>query len=240
MTIPSDTQSKELQNKEPQNKNKEPQNKESPYTAFIQPIGIARPPIVFLYSGLFFLFGALALFLLLGWSLYYISARGPAIEVTTEGSEALTAKDIYNFYGRILSFFMAPLFIAVSAVVCTIIGTRLLRVVGAVSQQVIPPQDFALLAPAVRDGNEKAISEYIRLSSLSGITGTFTKVGLTGLPLATIILTITLSILGVFNAKFFDLAQLTLGAFIGSYVQKSSELNMPQSAGTKDKSPSAT
>ena len=56
------------------------------------------------------------------------------------------------------------------------------------------------------------------------MTGTFTKVGLTGLPLATIILTIMLAILGIFNPQFFDLAQLTLGAFLGSYVQKRSEM----------------
>lgn len=190
-----------------------------------------RPSVVFLYSGLLFLFGALGLFILLGYNLFRISEMGPIIEVpgssVIEGvaPTTMTDRDIYNFYGRIFSFIMAPLFMGISAVICTIVGIRLLRAAGAVSQQVIPPQDFALLAPAIRDGNEKAISEYIRLSSLSGITGTFTKVGLTGLPLATIILTITLSFLGVFNAKFFDLAQLTLGAFIGSYVQKRSELS---------------
>jgi hypothetical protein len=169
--------------------------------------------------------------MLLGYSLFRISEMSPIIEVpggrSIDGgaaSTAMTIRDTYNFYGRILSFLMAPLFMGISATICTIVGIRLLRAAGAVSQQVIPSQDFALLAPAIRDGNEKAISEYIRLCSLSGITGTFTKVGLTGLPLATIILTITLSILGVFNAKFFDLAQLTLGAFIGSYVQKRSEI----------------
>jgi hypothetical protein len=213
------------------------QNKLPPGAVSIQPIGLItpQPSILFLYSGLLFLFGALGLFLLLGYNLYRISEQGEPIYVPGEGAGALTDRDIYNFYGKILSLFMAPLFIAISAVICTIVGTRLLRVVGAVSQQVIPPQDFAFLAPAVRDGNEKAISEYIRLSSLSGITGTFTKVGLTGLPLATIILTITLSIFGVFNAKFFDLAQLTLGAFIGSYVQKRSESDTSRSTGTKDK-----
>ena len=190
-----------------------------------------RPPAIFIYSGLLFLFGALVLFLLLGFTLYKISNEGPIIEVPgsrlVEGPSPTTMsmRDIYNFYGRILSLLMAPILIAGSAIVCTIVGIKLLRAAGAVSQQVIPPQEFNLLAPAIRDGNEKAITEYIRLSSLSGITGTFTKVGLTGLPLATIILTITLSAFGIFNPKFFDLAQLTLGAFIGSYVQKRSEIS---------------
>jgi hypothetical protein len=112
---------------------------------------------------------------------------------------------------------MAPLLLIVAAVICTFVGIRLLSSAGVVTQHVIPPQDRELLSGAIRDGNEKAISEYIRLSSLSGITGTFTKVGLTGLPLATIALTMFLAVL---NPKFYELAQLTLGAFIGSYVQK--------------------
>ena len=111
----------------------------------------------------------------------------------------------------------------ISALICTFVGISLLKAAGAVTQHVIPEKEYELLAPAIRDGNEKAISEYIRLSSLSGATGTFTKVGLTGLPLATIFLTIVLAFIGIFNEKFFDLAQLTLGAFIGSYVQKRGE-----------------
>jgi hypothetical protein len=115
------------------------------------------------------------------------------------------------------------LFLGLAAAVCVYVGIKLLGAAGAVSAQVIPTKEYDLLAPAIRDGNEQAISQYIRLSSLSGVTGTFTKVGLTGLPLATIILTIVLAILGIFNTQFFDLAQLTLGAFLGSYVQKQSE-----------------
>jgi hypothetical protein len=64
------------------------------------------------------------------------------------------------------------------------------------------------------------MTSYIRLSSLSGLVGTFTKIGLSGLPLATIGLTFIFTLLSVFGANFFDLARLTLGAFIGSYVQR--------------------
>jgi hypothetical protein len=61
----------------------------------------------------------------------------------------------------------------------------------------------------------------VRLSSLSGATGTATKLGLTGLPLATVGLTIFFSAISIFGAQgFLDLAKLTLGAFIGSFVQR--------------------
>ncbi len=187
---------------------------------------------VFLYAGLIFLFAALVLFLISGFTLYKISEVGPKIMIAEpfvepESGFAVTkdigTRDIYNFYGRILSFFLSPLLIFLSAIVCSFVSIRLLKAAGAVSQEVIPQKEYELLAPAIRDGNEKAISEYIRLSSLSGVTGTFTKVGLTGLPLATIFLTVVLALIGIYNDKFFDLAQLTLGAFIGSYVQKRRE-----------------
>jgi hypothetical protein len=198
-----------------------------------------KPSATFLYAGLIFLFAALALFLVAGFCLYRIANRGPIIEIPIGSSEMvkgesgpvkmpggpaeLTKKDMYNFYGRILSWFLSPLLLVISAGMCSFIGIRLLKAAGAVTREVIPTGEYALLAQAISSGNEKAISEYIRLSSLSGMTGTFTKIGLTGLPFATIVLTILLSILGLFNPKFFDLAQLTLGAFIGSNVQKKRE-----------------
>lgn len=196
-----------------------------------------RPVTIFLYSGLLFLFVALGLFALSGFLVYSVSSKGPIIEVPRETSfdasltkvpsvntspplGTITERDRYNFYGRILSFYLGPSLLFLSAAVCSVVGIRLLRSAGVVTTQVIPPQDRELLSAAIKDGNEKAISEYIRLSSLSGTTGTFTKIGLTGLPLATIFLTVLLAILGIFLPKLLDLAQLTLGAFIGSYVQK--------------------
>jgi hypothetical protein len=60
------------------------------------------------------------------------------------------------------------------------------------------------------------------LRSLTDFTGTFTKLGLTGLPLATIGLTIFFALLFMYSTEkdYMDLAKLTLGAFIGSFVQK--------------------
>lgn len=84
----------------------------------------------------------------------------------------------------------------------------------------ITPEDRELLEPLIKEANEKAIDQYVRLSSLSGATGTATRLGLTGLPLATIGLTVFFSLGAMINYGFLDLAKLTLGAFIGSFVQK--------------------
>lgn len=170
------------------------------------------PGAVFVIAGLLFLFAALALFSVTGFLLYSIGARGPIIEGETQ-----------RMIGSLLTFFTAPLAILIAAIFCTIVGIHLLKAAGIVTQHVIPPHDYELLASAIQAGNGQAISEYVRLSSLSGMTGTFTKLGLTGLPLATIALTIFLAALGLVVPKFFDLAQLTLGAFIGSYVEKRHE-----------------
>jgi hypothetical protein len=92
-----------------------------------------------------------------------------------------------------------------------------------------------LLSAALREGNEKVIKvirAYILLRSLGGIPGTFTKMGLTGLPLATLALTIFLVVVGLYNDKLLDLAQLSLGAFIGSYVQKRGEVIENQTRAT--------
>ena len=72
---------------------------------------------------------------------------------------------------------------------------------------------------------KEPINQYIRVRSLSGFTGGFTKVGLTGLPLTTVGLTVLFTILALafysedkIFSSVFDLAKLTLGAFIGSYI----------------------
>ncbi len=198
---------------------------ERKYPIFAPP----NPSTMILVSGFIFTFAALALFILAGWMLYSMatSGKGISIGVSLEPGQTVypsTMRDVdrYNFYGQIVQFFAAPVLVILSGFVCGFVGIKLLRSAGAVSQPVIPPWERDVLAPAILAGNDSAIGEYIRLSSLSGITGTFTKLGLTGLPLATILLTILLSVLGMFYTKFFDLAQLTLGAFLGSYVQKKS------------------
>jgi hypothetical protein len=110
-----------------------------------------------------------------------------------------------------------------SEIVCAIVGYSLLNAAGAASKEVIPRQDYELLSALVSEEKEKAIDLYVRLNSLSGFTGFFTKIGITGLPLATIALTLVFTVMGLLangTTKLFDLANLTLGAFLGSYVQR--------------------
>jgi hypothetical protein len=84
----------------------------------------------------------------------------------------------------------------------------------------IPDKDRVLLEKLIVDENEKAIALYVQLASLGGATGTATKLGLTGLPLATVGLTVFFALIGLFKPEFLELAKLTLGAFIGSFVQR--------------------
>ncbi len=114
--------------------------------------------------------------------------------------------------------------LSIVGVVSAIIGYRLVSASGATTAVVIPPHDYELLRPLVSEGKSEAIDQYVRLSSLSKFTGTFTQLGLTGLPLATIFLTLFFSLLTIFLPdSFLDLAKLTLGAFIGSFVQRQVE-----------------
>jgi hypothetical protein len=108
-----------------------------------------------------------------------------------------------------------------------LLGVSLLKAGGLAKREAIPERDFELLAPLVTSANGNAIDQYVRLSSLTGFTGNFTKLGLTGLPLTTISVTILFSLLYFFAGEgakeFLDLAKLTLGAFIGSFVQRQTE-----------------
>ena|ERR1700692_3856248 len=197
----------------------------------------SEPSVFFLGSGLMFMFGALLFFGIAAYQLatfdrhpsaaLYQLMSHPSRGVDTSGP--ISDREKMDIVEALTLTFIAPLLEITCAIVCAVIGVHLLKAAGAVTRYVIPPHDYQLLAPAIRDGNEQAISEYIRLSSLSGISGTFTKIGLTGLPLATIALTVILGAMSLVDMKFYDLAQLTLGAFIGSYVQKRTE-TVPRSA----------
>lgn len=89
---------------------------------------------------------------------------------------------------------------------------------------IIPPDDRPLLEELIRNEKSKGVELYIQVASLKGPTRAATALGLTGLPLATIGLTIFFSVIALFSdGSFLDLAKLTLGAFIGSFVQRSNE-----------------
>jgi hypothetical protein len=114
-------------------------------------------------------------------------------------------------------------------VTCAFIAIRLFSKAGSLTSQVIRPEDRHLLEPLIAAPNKEAISEYIRLASLSGFSGTFTKLGFTGLPLATVALTLILLGISIcpleeeLRKGVFDMAKLTLGAFLGSFVQRNIE-----------------
>jgi hypothetical protein len=102
------------------------------------------------------------------------------------------------------------------------VGARLVISATSTKRDVIPREDRDLLEPLITESNEKAIEQYVRLSSLAGATGTATRLGLTGLPLITVALTLIFSALELYKpgGGFMDLTKLTLGAFIGSFVQR--------------------
>jgi len=134
-----------------------------------------------------------------------------------------TSNDAIGFNPAVYEAMFTWILCLLAAIFSAGTGYLLLRTGGAATRQVIPRQDYALLSKLLIEKNQEALDSYVRLSSLSGFSGLFTKIGLTGLPLATIGLTIIFALLGLFVAghpELFDLAKLTLGAFIGSYVQR--------------------
>jgi hypothetical protein len=114
------------------------------------------------------------------------------------------------------------------AIIFIWVAYRFMAASGVTSENVIPLQERELLEELIRGNKRDEARIYIELSSLRGFTGTFTKLGISGLPLATIFLTIVFALMaasvgGSTGGTFLDLAKLTLGAFIGSFVQRSVE-----------------
>ena len=147
---------------------------------------------------------------------------GPVMGAVSESDDPIYRLLIPNLVFIILFFI---------ACIAAFVGYKLTVASGAAAAPVIPKNDYELLAPLVAEGKSDAIDQYVRLSSLTRFTGTFTQLGLTGLPLATIFLTLVFSFLALFAAQFLDLAKLTLGAFIGSFVQRQVERQNSPSTG---------
>jgi len=175
-----------------------------------------------MYAALVF-FGA-SIFLFVSFALLVLKTNSI---VTINGFQSLQNAEIpfRESLAMYLMIYSPPLSIAISAVVCISIGYMLLGQAGALVRTVIPREDQDFLK-SLNKQDQESIEQYIRLTSLTGITGFFTKIGITGLPLATIALTIVFGALALLfdgaegTSRFFDFANLTLGAFLGSYVQK--------------------
>jgi hypothetical protein len=119
------------------------------------------------------------------------------------------------------------------------LGGSLMRSVRLAGKEVIPKEVRAILEEAIKN-SKSPIDAYVKLSGLIGATAVFRKLEFTGMPLATILMTIVLCLLSIGSyllngygqtgqpemipkevaTGFFDLAKLTLGAFIGSFVTK--------------------
>jgi hypothetical protein len=151
----------------------------------------------------------------------------PVVKATPD-----SATQLVNLY---LGVFFNHIILLLTAALSSLIGYLLFRTAGAASTDVIPWNDRRLLSSMLTDGNSTGIDQYVRLSSLSGTTGFFTKIGLSGLPLATIGLTLIFAVLSIGGSEnFSELAKLTLGAFLGSYVQR----QVGQHAGLESPGPS--
>ena len=117
-----------------------------------------------------------------------------------------------------------PISLLLIAVFAAMLGKGLLQSAQMESATTIPYDDLELVRQAVLEGKPEPIDQYVRLRALSGMAGNFTKLGLTGLPLTTVLLTLIFCVISLLSmngtaSAFLDLAKLTLGAFIGSFVQ---------------------
>jgi hypothetical protein len=87
---------------------------------------------------------------------------------------------------------LVPAGLLFAATLLFVIGYLLLRTSYSASRELIPAGDREMVNQAMEKAKttREALTEYIRLRSLSGIAGFFTKMSLSGLPLATIALTL--------------------------------------------------
>jgi hypothetical protein len=184
----------------------------------------SRVQYVIAYSGLLFMFVSIVSFAGIVWWLTRIGA-------SISSEEALVPSQLM---AKFTIAYMPTIIMFLSGIITAIVGSALLNTAGAAGRDVISKQDYPLLSGLIRAEKEKGIDLYIRLNGLTGLPGFFTKVGISGLPLATIGLTAFFTLFGLLpnaNSKLFDLANLTLGAFLGSYVQR--QISTSRSVGTE-------
>ena len=182
-------------------------------------LSVNSPTGALTFSGLVLMYvSAAALFILVLYTYIRRDLVPPNIDFNSQPA-------VINYY---LSVYSGQILMLLTALLSASIGYGLLRAAGTATKDTIPPKDYELIKQMLLTNNQEGINNYVKLSSLSGWIGAFTKLGLPGLPLATIALTLFFAILAIamqntqISTSLFDLAKLTLGAFIGSYVQRSS------------------
>ena len=129
------------------------------------------------------------------------------------------------------------LLVGLLGVICAYISFSLSSQRINADRPVIRREDRELIGPLISEPKPEAIDQYIRLAALSGVSGIFTRLGFTGLPLATVVLTLFFYICALvmpadseIGKGAYELTQLTLGAFIGSFVQRNVDTQRRQDA----------
>jgi hypothetical protein len=183
-----------------------------------------------IYSGFAFCIASAAA---MTYGIYLIFTTGSARRAFAEKGGTLT--DLIGLNIDIVT-------IVIFCIVAAIVGLSFFKYAGRSTNYVIRPEDRERLWPLIEKSNVQSVDQYIRLASLSGFSGAFTKVGFTGLPLATVALTLIFVLLSLFYGKadLMELAKLTLGAFIGSFVQRQVEQGERQVPGSGSSSSSET
>lgn len=153
-----------------------------------------------------------------------ISFVAAIYQVMKQKSVELPANFEGNMIVRLMTEYPGPVILIAASFVGAFLGRQLLSRALQVSAKTISDDDRRLLEPIIAAADDKAISQYVRISSLSGNTGLFTKLGFTGMPLVTATLGMALVLLAMLPSahgpELMDLAKLVIGAFIGSFVQK--------------------
>jgi hypothetical protein len=154
-------------------------------------------------------------------SKFFPSSRGPDSE-----------PDVYVVQAFVMIFerFLPLALISLFAIAFTRVSISFIKSSEYGNTGVVSSKDLPLLEEAIKQGKPEPIDQYIRLASLTGGIGVFQKIGLTGLPLITLLLVLLFSF-GISLASdgserfkaFLDFEKLTLGAFIGSFVQRQVE-----------------
>jgi hypothetical protein len=158
-----------------------------------------------------------------GYILLGVSAFIGAVLTNTQQAPITPIKPDESQFVWFTTNFAYPIRSLLILVFLAFFGFTLLGAAGKITPRVIPDEDRDLLTPLVKDANKEAIAQYVILSSLTGFTGNFQKIGFSGLPLATATLTLIFSFLSFWKLEFIEFAKLTLGAFIGSFVQRNVE-----------------
>ena len=188
-----------------------------------------------IYASLFFF--TLGVFIFTAIVIWLYKDRGTEIDelraiiesVLATASPTQEIEFNYFFIRALIALNFGIILTFLCGILSIFVGYVLLDRAGGIGRETIPKQDIELIErlETLKRSEKGGVGSYVILSSLKGATGFFTKIGITGLPLATIALTIifgTLAILNLSNEtasnRLFDFANLTLGAFLASYVQK--------------------